>query len=401
MNIQRVSNTSVWRDLRILFLAAPLIFLINIFFGFDNSLTVGEIPRWQLLIHLHGGSVGWITLCAVGIAIWVLTGQRTVSETYEQRIHYLVLAAVVIFGGYVLTFGIAFANLDGPLVFLLPLFGLGAVLVLWAGAIYSLAQLSKQSPMTTVHILAAGALLTAAVGATVGMLLGMERLVGEFLPLGPDRVGAHAGMMDTYLFLVAAAVIEWFGSAKASERWSYAGLAQAVMWAVGATMVPIAFFTNTVESVLPIFGLFLIVGMLLFVIRVGWRVLAAGPGRGRQLWIFAGTIGMLLYFVLFLYAVMGTGGDFSVLPIWFFAAFAHIGFVGMMTNVLMAVLSARAENSSMVSWGETAAFWTMNVGLILFMVLKIAADIRHGAIIMGIGVLLGVYTMVMRLRASQ
>jgi uncharacterized membrane protein len=73
----------------------------------------------------------------------------------------------------------------------------------------------------------------------------------------------------------------------------------------------------------------------------------------------------------------------------------------MMTNVLMAVLSARAENSSMVSWGETAAFWTMNVGLILFMVLKIAADIRHGAIIMGIGVLLGVYTMVMRLRASQ
>ena len=76
MNLQRVKNESVWQSLKILFIGSLLIFLINIYFGFDNSLTVGEIDRWQSLIHLHAGSVGWITLSAIGIAIWISTGDR-------------------------------------------------------------------------------------------------------------------------------------------------------------------------------------------------------------------------------------------------------------------------------------------------------------------------------------
>ncbi len=104
MNISRVKNDSVWKNLKILFIGAALIFLINIYFGFDNSLTVGEIPRWQILIHLHGGSVGWITLSAIGVAIWLLTGDRDVSQSYENGIRVLVWAAVIVFAGYVTTF---------------------------------------------------------------------------------------------------------------------------------------------------------------------------------------------------------------------------------------------------------------------------------------------------------
>ena len=69
MYLSRVKNDSLWRSLKILYLGAMLIFLINIFFGFDNSFTTGDLERWQLLIHLHGGSIGWITLSAIGIAI--------------------------------------------------------------------------------------------------------------------------------------------------------------------------------------------------------------------------------------------------------------------------------------------------------------------------------------------
>ena len=97
MSVSPVKNAVIWRHLKILFMGASLIFLINIFFGFDNALTVGEIPRWQILIHLHGGSIGWITLSAIGIAIWVLTGQRDVSETYERRVSLLIWAAVIVF----------------------------------------------------------------------------------------------------------------------------------------------------------------------------------------------------------------------------------------------------------------------------------------------------------------
>ncbi len=402
MYLQRVKNDSVWQSLKILFMGSLLIFLINIYFGFDNSLTVGEIERWQVLIHLHGGSIGWITLSAIGIAIWTLTGDRDVDAGYEGRVRKLVWAAVLIFAGYVPSFGLAFSRPSGFLVALLPILGAGAVSMLWISAIFSFSQFKHQSVLTTVHWLIAGALLTAAIGATVGMLLGLERVVGQFLPLpAGDRVGAHAGMMDTYLFLVASAIIEWV-TRKEATRWGWAGLLQALFWMVGAALVPLAFFLNVVEQILPIFGLMLITGMVIFLIRYAWRALANfSVAAGIQSWAFFGTLWLIIYMALFLYAVMGTGGDFSVLPPWFFAVFAHAGFVGMMTNLLMAVAASRGQAGvSALPWGEAASFWLINLGILVFLGLKIALDIRLGAIVMGIGVLLGVFTMFRRLQAS-
>ena len=402
MYLQHVKNDSVWQSLKILFMGSLLIFLINIFFGFDNVFTVGEIDRWQILIHLHGGSIGWITLSAIGIAIWVVTGQRAVDAGYESRVRTLVWAAVLIFAGYVPSFGLAFSRPSGFLVTLLPIFGAGAVLVLWIAAIFSFSQFKHQPVVTTVHFLAAGALLTAAIGATVGMLLGLERVLGEFLPLpAGDRVGAHAGMMDTYLFLVASAIVEW-SIRKGETRWTWPGLLQALLWMVGAALVPIAFFLNIVDQVLPIFGLMLLVGMVIFLVRYGWRALANLPtGANIKSWVFFGALWLIIYMGLFLYAVVGTGGDFSLLPAWYFAVFAHAGFVGMMTNLLLAVVASRGQASSgVLSWGEPVALWTINLGIIVFLAVKISSDIRHGAIIMGIGVLLGVFTVFRRLQAS-
>ena len=137
MYLQRVKNDSVWQSLKILFMGSLLIFLINIYFGFDNSLTVGEIERWQILIHLHGGSIGWITLSAIGIAVWVVTGDREVDAGYESRVRILVWAAVLIFAAYVPEFGLAFSRPSGLLVALLPVFGVGAVVMLWVSAVFA------------------------------------------------------------------------------------------------------------------------------------------------------------------------------------------------------------------------------------------------------------------------
>jgi len=401
MYVQRVKNDSVWGSLKVLFMGSLLIFLINIYFGFDNALTVGEIDRWQILIHLHGGSIGWITLSAIGIAIWVVTGEREVDAGYESRVRTLVWAAVLIFAGYVPSFGLAFSRSGGFLVSILPIFGAGAVLVLWVSAIFAFSEFKRQPVVTTVHLLAAGALLTAAIGATVGMLLGLERVIGEFLPLpAADRVVAHAGMMDTYLFLVASAIIEWV-TRKDAQRWTWAGLLQALLWMVAAALVPLAAFLNILEQILPVFGSMLLAGMVIFLVRYAWRALASFPtGAGVKSWTFFGTLWLVIYMGLFLYAV-STGGDFSVLPAWFFAVFAHAGFVGMMTNLLMGVAASRGQaGAGVLAWGEPSALWTINLGIVVFLGLKIAADIRTGAFVMGIGVLLGVFTMFRRLRAA-
>jgi hypothetical protein len=297
---------------------------------------------------------------------------------------------------------LAFSRPSGFLVTLLPIFGTGAVIVLWVAAIFAFSQFKNQPVVTTVHYLAAGALLTAAIGATVGMLLGLERVIGQFLPLpSADRVGAHAGMMDTYLFLVASAIIEWV-TRKEVQRWTWAGLAQALLWIVGAALVPVAFFLNVVEQVLPIFGVFLLLGMLIFIFRYAWRALANLPvGSGAKPWVFFGTLWLIVFMGFFLYAVVGTGGDFAALPHWFGAAFVHAGFVGMMTNLIFAVISSRGqESANLMSWGEPVSLWTINLGILVFVGLKITADIRLGAIVMGIGILLGVFTMFRRLLAS-
>ena len=411
MNVKSVSNRSVWNSLKIIFTGALVIFLINIFYGFSNALTPSDldIPRWQLLIHLHGGSVGWITLSAIGIAIWLLTGDRDVDAAYERSVRRLAWSAVLIFGAYVPQFGIAFSRTspDDPLKTLLPVFGSAAVIVLWWAAVFAYRQLGKLEVKSTVHYLASGALLIAAIGATVGALLGMEIALGRhFLPIaGDDRVAPHAGMMDTYLFLIGAAIIEWFAHKNPYQPAGKAGKAQAHIWTFGAAIVPFAFFLNVVDQVMPIFMLTLLAGCVIFLVRAGWPALRAGPfSSDVKPWAFFGTIWLVIYLGLFLYAisVLISGGDFSLLPVWFLPLFAHGAFVGMMTGLIFGVIAAHTWDArATLAWADKAALWLIHGGIILFAVLKVTSDSRLGSIIMGVGILLGVYTMLMRLRSAK
>jgi len=402
MNIPRVTNEVVWNQLKVIFIGSGLLFLVNIYFGFANTLTVGEIERQQVLIHLHAGSIGWITLSAIGLGIWVVTNSRDVTPAYERGVRFLGWAAVIIFALYIPNFWLAFLPGDVAITTFLPIFGSLAVLVLWSAAAFTLAQLRRQSPLTTVQLLVAGGLLVASIGATVGVLLGLERVIGSFLPMaGEDRTGAHAGAMDTYLFLVATGCIEWMVRPTDTQRWSWAGVVQAAAWTFGAAMVPVAFFLNALPVLLPIYGIALLLGLVVFAVRIGWRALGLGPlASGVRPWAFFGTVWLTVFMGLFLYAV-GTG-DFDALPDWFGAAFVHAGFVGMMTNLLLGVQSARTqESASTLRWAEPLAMWTINLGLLVFIGLEILFGIRTGAALMGIGVLGGVLTMQVRLWTSR
>jgi hypothetical protein len=142
--------------------------------------------------------------------------------------------------------------------------------------------------------------------------------------------------------------------------------------------------------------------MVIFLVRYAWRAIISLPfGGGAKPWVFFGTLWLVVYMGLFLYAIVGTGGDFSLIPFWFIAVFSHAGFVGMMTNLILPVVSSRAqEKSNLMSWGEPVSMWTINLGMLVFFGLKISSDIRIGAAVMGIGILLAVFTMFRRLLAS-
>jgi hypothetical protein len=73
--------------------------LANIYFGFDNALSVSGIPRWQSIVHTHAGTLGWVTLSVIAIAIWLLTGEREVTDDYVRKIINLTRYGIWIFGG--------------------------------------------------------------------------------------------------------------------------------------------------------------------------------------------------------------------------------------------------------------------------------------------------------------
>ena len=121
---------------------------------------------------------------------------------------------------------------------------------------------------------------------------------------------------------------------------------------------------------------------------------------GVKAWGFFGTFWLVIYVGLFIYLAASLPSGLEI-PAWLFAVFVHAGFVGMMTNIILGVDAARtADSAHVLSWGESTARWLINLGLLVFFALKITSDTRLGAIVMGIGVLLGVVTMILRLRAS-
>jgi SAM-dependent methyltransferase len=395
----RVKDETIWGHIRILFLASALLFLANIYFGFDNALTAGALPRWQILVHLHAGTLGWVTLSAIGLMYWFLTGERDVTEAHARRVKTFTWLAVAVFAGYVLSFGLAF-GLGRPFFYLMPIFGVTSSLVIWTAAIFAISALRQQSVVTTTHILVTAGLCVAAIGSTMGVLLGLEYVVGFFIP-GSDRVGSHAAVMDGYLLLVVAAIVEYFLGKGPAQRWTWAGLALASAWSLsGILVIPGLLFGSTLGL---LFVPLLLLGLIIFLVRSGWRAFRINPfGRAPQRWLFFGTLWAALWVLFYIYIGANYAQNIAAIPDWVGVIFQHASFVGTMTNLLLGVYSIRARSAGYVyPWGETAAIWLINLGLPLFLALEILADMRLGALLMGMGVLLGVLVMIVRLLLSD
>ncbi len=382
-----VTNETVWTATRTLFLAALGFFLINIALGFLNALTTGPIEHWQIVTHLHSAALGWFSLSVLAIAFWVFTGDRTVSSGYTTQVRALTYLAILAVLGYVASFALAFSQ-GGELMNLLPIFGGAVLIVVWAATIFVFLQFRNQPVVTTIHIFVAGALLVLSVGGTMGVLIGLNRATGG----GIADVGAHAPVMLFYLLLVASAIVEWFVVEDGHGRWSRSGLAQALVVLIAALVPPIA-ISFDLMMLMPLMLLGLILFLLLFLVRVGWKALYTNPlESGPRAWTFFGTAWLIPVILLFPAEVAIEP------PSWFFPVLAHAAFVGMMSNLLFGVLSDRTAGSPRLhAWAEPGAMWLMNLGVLVFLAGKITMDLRHGAFIMGLGALLGVAAMGYRL----
>lgn len=395
----RIANESVRRSTRVAFLASALIFLVTIGLGFLNAMTSGALPRWQVLVHLHSGTLGWITLSVIAGAIWLGTGDRDIAESAATRFRWLVWLAILAFLAAIVSFGLAFAQ-GGDMRLLLGVTGPIAALVIWAAAVIIFVALRGQAITTTAHWLVAAALVAAGLATTMGGLVAMGG--AGLIPLPPElTVIGHVIAIEGYLLLAATGFIEWLLTDGDGDSVSAGGLLQialgVALGVLGPLIVVLALAGAGMQTIGAIANLGVLVGIVLFGLvffaRIGPTVLErASVGRGGDAWATFATGWVAVAVVLWPLRV-ALGG-----PPWWITIYAHVVFVGVFTNLILGLMTARtASVEDRWSWAEPAALWVANGGLVVFAALEIGMDVSHGAWIMGVGVLLGVLLSIDRL----
>ncbi|MDY6764427.1 MAG: hypothetical protein SV377_01865 [Halobacteria archaeon] len=400
----RIQNDAVWRHTRIIFVGSLLVFLINIVLGFLNVVSLkatGGIPRWVIVTHLHSGTLGWLTLSAIGFTVWIFTGNREVSKTYEKRVKWLAWAAVIIGAGYVLSFAIIFYPPVNEFV-LLTILGTGMMLVIWATALLALTQLRKQPVLRTVHLLVAGAFTVASFGAIMGVLLSLHYAfslpfdVGSLpLPYETPSLNFHAGPMDIYAVVIGTALVEWLVDRDKVSGWSWHGALQAGFFTLAGLLAFIP--VETVSDIATVLGI--LIGSLIFLVRMGWRAVLTNPfRRDESTWGFFAPIWVVVFVGGIIASIAGVVPQDAE---WFGPVVLHAYFIGLLTNSLFGMLSGRTrDNRTSPEWIELGTMWLINLGLLTFMATEFMMEEFYrsdGAIVMGFGVLLGVATIGYRL----
>lgn len=396
----RVSDDAVWRYTKLIFGASAVIFLVTISLGFLNVFTTGALPRWQLLMHLHSATLGWLTLSAFGATVWLFTGERAVSDAYVDRVRWLARVLIVAFVGLIGSFGIAFSQ-GGDTFYLLAAFAPLAALTIWATAVFFLRQLTRLPVVTTAHLLTAAGFLVLGVAVTFAtvMALGRAGVVGipSFAPEG------HVFGILAFQILVTTGIIEWL-VVRDRGRWTRAGALQIGLGVLLGLWLPliviplVAGVPRGPLSVVLLLGImaFIVLIGLVFLGRVGARALRTNPlTAGVDAWVFFATLWFVV--VVFSYPLQLVLDD----PAWWMVFNAHAAMVGVVTNLLFGVMSARSRFGGGDSWAQPAAMWLMNAGLVVFIGLFIATGSRHGALVMGTGVLLGVAWALLSLRETS
>jgi hypothetical protein len=192
--------------------------------------------------------------------------------------------------------------------------------------------------------------------------------------------------MDMYLLLAFAGIVEFLVRPAEAVRWSRPGLIQVILGVLGAFIAVIALFGG-VEAVTPFGLLCFLLSFAIYFARVGWRPFRLNPlAPGGNAPTFLGALFLPAYVIMFVYFVVRYFIPGELPPHWLEIIFVHVVFVGMATNLLLAIQSKYTQGSSALRRLLPAAVWTMNVGLVAFLAGEYMADRREGAIVMAVGV---------------
>jgi hypothetical protein len=373
------------------------IFALTALIGlFNATKIIGTIDQNTLLTHLHSGTLGWITMGVIGVAVWMFGGS---SPTVARNIGLSALATAA----YVLAFW------SGNFI-ARAVFGSIELLVIvgwwWWVLSRSLAQGFGVISVPKLSVLLA--LTTLVIGSTVGVILQILFATNNVNEQNGVLIGVHASaQVGGYLVLVAAGIAEWQLS---GEGRTTAGLVQAVLLFFAGLLLALGILLNVTPALL-LSNLFQTVAIVMIAFRVGRRAFGiswnAPTGLRHEAIAVAWLVVALILFVVLTQQLIAAQGDNSKVPPGLFIALDHTMFIGVMTNALFGAILALGAPRTW-PWADHVIFWGLNIGAASFVAVLLTAGSSAGAgpfshpvaftaPIMGLSVLLGIVTYSLRL----
>jgi hypothetical protein len=386
-------------DIRLLFLAALIVFIITVLIGLVNGQRILQLSGDVVLTHVHSGTIGWITLSVFAISLW-LFGSDNVIPPRHPFIHWSSIIAAVFVPLYILAF--LSGNFIARAVLGVPVLAVMAAFFGWV--IYR----SGKVRIGVAHLAILASLLTLVLGALLGVLLQFQFATSSvFLPGG--AFGAHpAGLVAGYLILIGMALSEWRLQPPRNRvsRW---GIAQIVL----LFLAGLALAIGTLLDLTPLYGintLCLVIGTIIYVVRtlspaarVNWLT------RNSDRFFAVSGVFIVIDTVLTVYlSVSLIIGAFpnGEIPQGLLTAIDHTVFIGVMTNALFGLILdvTIEEQRSFWPWADQVLFWGMNIGVLGF-IFALLTDIRSlenvFTPIMGLSILLAIIVYLVRLIPGQ
>lgn len=389
-----VARPPLWPEVRALLLAAMAIFLYTIAIGILNGTDLMDFDRRRVLGHVHGGTLGWLTLGVFAASLWLFAQDAPVSAKERRSVQVMVAAAIVAFPAYVAAFSLTYGNWR-------PIMGTASILVI-AGFTGWVLYRSRGMTLTVPHLGFLAALGTSVVGGVLGVLLGLEIATGDdYLPSGGND--AHPAVMVLgFLVPVGLALGEWSFVFPRPEKATRAGMLQMLLPFLGGLVLMTSLLWD-ITPLAPVAIALQIIGIVIFVRRM-WPHFRAvdfrSPEAGR--YVVMSTVGVIAALGIAQYFVIRYEGDINLAPANELLALDHSQFIGMMTNALFAMLMV-ATIGRRGSRVDDVVFVMVNVGIIGFVVGLLGDTTilkRVFTPIMGTGLIIGLAMASVRLLAA-
>lgn len=363
---ERASNV-LERQVRLVLRVAMLVFVYTVVVGILNGLDLVEFRRSLLLAHLHGGTLGWMTLGILAATLWLFADGEAPdasSVRLARGLSYLASAGIAL---YVL----AFATTTGAFR---PVAGIATLLALVGFAAWAFSR-ARHVALSVPRLFVLVGLTTSVLGGLFGVINGMAIAFGWSVPA--SFFEAHPGTMEIgFVMPIAMGLAEWgLRPERRDKGASRPGRVQVGLMFLAFLVILVAILAEQ-DALIGLGTVVGIAGVVVFFARMWSATLATSlVQRGPERHALLGGLLVGAAIVYIAVVINVAQGDIDQVPRSQGIGFIHLLSVGGTTNALLGFIVSLSRRTTRPSALDDLIFWGVNIGVIGF-VTALTVDVR-------------------------